>query len=441
MRSSGGHTRYQFVQGIATVGILLLLGGKVEAGAGGGGYTLTATPTQALVGQAIQVCWTTPANGVASSDWIGMYAIGASNNLYFAFQYNTTAATSGCLNFNAPLYIGSIEFRYLPLNLYNDVATSNAVNVLCAFDSHCSDGNPCTIDMCEQGACSNTSAATAMVRLDVTPTSSAIHATISVCWDTPAALATSSDWIAQFEVGTGNPQYVTYQYTGGAASGCLNFTAGPNEGDYEYRYFPQNGNCAFATTETVTFCDATLSPTCPCAATAECNDEDPCTMDTCTAGACSNIGPDANDYTISFCPPEIGGGAPIEVCWTAPAGSSNNDWIGMYPVGAHNVNYLSYQFTGGETDGCRTFTAPVAPGTYEFRYLLINGYCEARNSAPWDVCDGCSPDDFAAANDFVDCLRGPVMAPTAPCVPLDLDCDDNVDLRDVGLFQLQFTGP
>lgn len=441
MRSSGDHTCYQFGRGFAAVGVLLLLVGRVEAGAGPGGYTLTATPTQALVGQTIQVCWTTPANGAASNDWIGMFPVGVSNNLYLAYQNNTAATTSGCFNFNAPLHRGSIEFRYLPLGVYNDVATSNAVQILCGFASHCSDGDPCTIDRCAQGVCSNTSVAAAMVTLEATPTNAAIHATISVCWDLPPELATPNDWIGQYEIGSANQQYVTYQYTGGAAAGCLNFTAGPEENDYEFRFFPQGGYCDFATSETVTFCDATLSPACPCASTAECNDEDTCSVDTCTSGLCSNTRPDPNDYTVSFCPPEIGGGAPIEVCWTAPAGSSQIDWIGLYAVGAPNGNYLSYQFTGGETDGCRTFTAPVATGSYEFRYLLINGYCEARNSATWDVCDGCSPDDFAAANDFVDCLRGPVMAPTVPCMPLDLDCDDNVDLRDVGLFQLQFTGP
>lgn len=441
MRSSGDHTRYQFGRGFAAVGVLLLLVGRVEAGAGPGGYTLTATPAQALVGQAIQVCWTTPANGAASNDWIGIYGLGTTNHQYLGYQYNTLAATSGCLNVNAPLYRGSIEFRYLPLNQYNHVATSNPVQILCGTDSHCSEGDPCTIDRCIQGVCSNTPASSAMVELEATPTNAAIHATISVCWDTPAALATGADWIGQFEVGTGNPQYVAFQYTGGGASGCLNFTAGPNEGDYEYRFFPQGGACAFATSGTVSFCDATLSPACPCAATAECNDEDPCTADTCTSGVCSNIGPDPSDYTISFCPMEIGGGAPIEVCWTAPVGSSNNDWIGLFQVGATNFNYQSYYYTTGDTDGCRTFTAPEATGSYEFRYLLVNGYCDAQTSVAWDVCDGCSPDDFAAANDFVDCLRGPVMPPTVPCMPLDLDCDDNVDLRDVGLFQLQFTGP
>lgn len=426
------------LRGIAALCVVPALTGSAVAQ---GSYTLVATPSQVSVGEVIQVCWTTPAGGASNSDWIGMFAAGAPNTQYLNYIYNSSAATSGCVNFTAPVFVGDLEFRYLPLNLYNSVATSNTVNVLCAADYHCTDADPCTIDKCLQGACTHSSPAAAMISLTAAPTASALHGLISVCWDTPAHLASNADWIGQFEVGTGNTFYVAYQYTGGAASGCLNFIAGPNEGDYEYRFFPQNGSCAFATSQTVSFCDATLAPTCPCASTAECNDEDPCTADLCTASVCSNIGPDPQLYTITFCPAQIGGGAPIEVCWTAPAGSSSIDWIGLYAVGASNFSYLAYQFTDGETDGCRTFTAPVAPGSYEFRYLLVNGYCESQTSATWDVCDGCSPDDFAAAADLVDCLRGPVTPPTAHCAPLDLDCDDNIDLHDAALFQLQFTGP
>lgn len=280
MKSCTRPNDLRFLGGLVAACVFLALTGSIEAG---GGHTLTAAPIQVTVGQTIQVCWTAPAGGVASNDWIGMFVAGAPNTQYLGFQVNSTASTSGCFNFTAPVHVGYLEFRYLPLNLYTSVATSNAVNVLCAADAHCSDSVACTIDKCIQGACSNTTTATAMIALTATPTALTLHGVISVCWNTPAHLASNTDWIAQFKVGTGNFSYVSYQYTGGAATGCLPFAAGPNEGDYEFRFFPQNGNCAFATSQTVTFCDATLSPTCPCAATAECNDEDICTVDQCTA--------------------------------------------------------------------------------------------------------------------------------------------------------------
>jgi hypothetical protein len=57
--------------------------------------------------------------------------------------------------------------------------------------------------------------------------------TIDACWTAPSA--SPSDWIVLHVVGTSNNQYYTYQYTGGAVSGCLPFGA-PPRGTYEFRY-------------------------------------------------------------------------------------------------------------------------------------------------------------------------------------------------------------
>lgn len=426
---------------IGTGVAVTLLGLRAAAAAGPGGYTLTASPTTVAVGGMVRVCWTSPLIGTTSTDWIAMYFVGNPNTQYLAYQYNSTAATSGCLDFAAPGFSGVIEFRYLLVNGYTSTATSNTVNVTCAADSHCHDGDPCTINKCIAGACQYPNAVAAMVELTASAGKVPLHGTVSACWEIPAHVASTLDWIGLYTVGAPNPFYHTFQYTGGLASGCLHFTAGPNEGMHEFRYMPQNGYCDFAVSETVVFCDATTAPDCPCTVAVECNDEDPCTTDACTGGACSNTAPDPLDYSLTFCPPEVSGGARIEVCWTAPEGSSGSDWVAIYPVGANPFGYLSYFYTFGATQGCRSLAAPPGSGDYEFRYLLLGGYCTALASVAWEVCAGCSPDDFMTARDFVDCLRGPAVVASLACAHLDLDCDDNVDLHDVSIFQAQFAGP
>jgi hypothetical protein len=44
--------------------------------------------------------------------------------------------------------------------------------------------------------------------------------------------------------------------------------------------------------------------------------------------------------------------------------------------------YVSWFWTGGATSGSRQVTAPLSPGLYEFRYLLLDGYNQAAISNP-----------------------------------------------------------
>src|SRR4030095_7103722 len=60
-------------------------------------------------------------------------------------------------------------------------------------------------------------------------------------------------------------------------------------------------------------------------------------------------------------------------------GRPATDWIGLYRVGEHNTSYLAYQYTQGAPSGSFTFTAPSV-GSYEFRYLLEDGYVSAATS-------------------------------------------------------------
>lgn len=75
-------------------------------------------------------------------------------------------------------------------------------------------------------------------------------------------------------------------------------------------------------------------------------------------------------------------GNDITVNWIS-TNPQHQDWIGLFLQGAPNNTYGDYQFIpDGQTMGTFTFAAPATPGTYEFRYLLTNGYTSVATSAP-----------------------------------------------------------
>ena len=84
-----------------------------------------------------------------------------------------------------------------------------------------------------------------------------------------------------------------------------------------------------------------------------------------------------NSLTVSST--SVPAGNPVTATWYAPAGSSATDWIGFYQTGADNRSYLAYKYTNGATTGTFTLNTP-GPGTYEFRYLLNNGYTSVTKS-------------------------------------------------------------
>lgn len=68
----------------------------------------------------------------------------------------------------------------------------------------------------------------------------AAGASLSVDWRAPAG-SSIWDWIGLFRVGDPNTGELWYAYTGGAAAGTRSLTAPGTPGQYEVRYFPNNG--------------------------------------------------------------------------------------------------------------------------------------------------------------------------------------------------------
>ena len=88
--------------------------------------TLSAT-SPVIAGGAIDVTWTTSADGVSSTDWIGLYATGAPDSA--SLERRTTAGhASATIVFTAPATAGTYEMRYFSGNGAR-LAVSNAITV------------------------------------------------------------------------------------------------------------------------------------------------------------------------------------------------------------------------------------------------------------------------------------------------------------------------
>ncbi len=284
-------------------------------------YSLTANPTTAATGGSLTVSWTAPA-GRPAGDWIALYKLGADNYQYGWWKY-TGGAGSGSFSLNAPAEAGSYEFRYLLNNGYSDAARSAAVKV--------------------EAPATNTYSLTAA------PTNVIAGGTISLAWTAPAGRPVN-DWIGLYKVGAASSAYGWWMYTGGAATGSFNVPAPSASGQYEFRYLLNNGYSESARSNVVT-------------------------VDSSGGSAYSLIAGAASAKV----------GTPISVSWTAPAGTSVKDWIGLFRTGDSTAAYVWWSYTNGTTAGTANLTAPSQTGTYEFRYFLNDGSSEAARSGPVSV--------------------------------------------------------
>ena len=83
-------------------------------------------------------------------------------------------------------------------------------------------------------------------------------------------------------------------------------------------------------------------------------------------------------------------GEPLQVTWSGAPGN-RADWLGLYPAGeADPYNYLAYIYTDAAVSGSGTFDAAaiggqLAPGDYEIRLLVDDGYAAIAVSQPFTV--------------------------------------------------------
>ena len=74
--------------------------------------------------------------------------------------------------------------------------------------------------------------------------------------------------------------------------------------------------------------------------------------------------------------------------WSAAAGHSAKDWIGLYSSGAGDGAFVAWVYTTGTSSGSRSFTVPstVPPATtYQFRLYANDGFTRLATSRPITV--------------------------------------------------------
>ncbi|MCS6288614.1 MAG: hypothetical protein H8K10_06510 [Nitrospira sp.] len=95
-----------------------------------------------------------------------------------------------------------------------------------------------------------------------------------------------------------------------------------------------------------------------------------------------NISP--NGFTVIASPASAVSGGSVTVAWTAPSTHSSQDWIGLFLVGQPSAGntIVTYKYVPGGPNGLMTFNLPnvMTPHTYEFRYLLNNGFTKSATS-------------------------------------------------------------
>jgi hypothetical protein len=279
--------------------------------------------------------------------------------------------------------------------------------------------------------------------LSASPASVNSGANITVSWTAPSG-SSATDWIGLFATGSPNTAPVWRQYTGGAASGTASVAAPATAGTYEFRYLLNNTYTDVARSNpiSVTAVGPVISGVSAGAITANSatiswmtdvpsdsqvdygtalpySFSSPLNSTLVTAHSVALSGLSASTtyhyrvksrnsagvlsvsgdftfttagatptYTLSASPSSVAGGATVTVTWTAPAGSSPYDWVALFATGASNTAYLAWQYTGGAASGSFSVAAPLTAGTYEFRYLLNNGYTDVARSNTVTVTAG-----------------------------------------------------
>lgn len=315
------------------------------AGAAGAEFAVTVSPSTVSPGGTITAIWTAPAGQTASTDWLGLYAVGAPATSYLAYQY-TGGGTSGTATFTAPAPFGSYEIRYLLQDGYTEAATSNPVIV----------GT-------ESGG------GTVIATVTVTPASVAPGATFTAAWTVTSGTTSTTDWVGLFVPGTPDSAYLEYHPVGIGSGGSVAFTAPGTPGAYEIRYLvpAAGGGYTRAATTAVTV--------------------------TSPGGGGGTAG-----FSLTASPASILMGGQTTVSWVVPASTSPPmDFIGLFAPGTSDEEVLGGIFfpTGGSLSGSLDVTVPVyvGAGMFEFRLLRAEsaGLTRKVTSNPLSVGDNVTP--------------------------------------------------
>ena len=178
--------------------------------------TVSVTPPSVAAGGTVTATWS-GIGSPTSTDWIGLYPTGASDQYTSRISWRyTTGTASGSVPYTIPATLapGTYELRLFTNFTYNRIGTSNTFTV--------------------------TASPPVTASLSVTPSSIAAGGTVTATWSGIAA-PTSTDWIGLYAPGTPDSYqyYYRWQYTTGTASGSMPFAipATLPPGTYELRLY------------------------------------------------------------------------------------------------------------------------------------------------------------------------------------------------------------
>ncbi|MGI9343393.1 MAG: hypothetical protein ACR2QV_11115, partial [Gammaproteobacteria bacterium] len=182
----------------------------------------------------------------------------------------------------------------------------------------------------------------------------------------------ANNWLALAEVGAPDSAYVQFTYVGAGVTDTAWTVAAPSiAGQYEFRLFLGSGYTRLATSAAVQVTEPTPPP------------------------------PDPNGPSLQISAATVTSGDPLTATLTGGPGGAT-DWLALAEVGAPDSAYAQFTYVGaGMTDRTWTVNAP-APGQYEFRLFLNNGYERAATSVAIMVGEPPPPPDPGPANLAVD---------------------------------------
>ncbi|MGH9141917.1 MAG: hypothetical protein ACRD2I_12360, partial [Vicinamibacterales bacterium] len=189
--------------------------------------------------------------------------------------------------------------------------------------------------------------------VSLTPSPVAPGANVTVTW-AGILTPTPKDWLGLVPLNAPDASYVARVYLSGRTDDSVPFVlpASLAAGQYEARIFADDGWQIAGVSNVVTITDpsATLN------------------LNAVTAVA----------------------GGTVTANWSAVAAPTPTDWIGVYPAGAADANYLRRVNTNGSADGTTTFTLPgtLALGTYELRLFSNNTFTRLAVSNAFSVVVG-----------------------------------------------------
>jgi len=195
------------------------------------GYALVPSPSSITAGQSVTVTITAPGCPSCRNDWIGLYNVGDDDRGFLQFVRVSGTGTT----LNVPLQTpGLYEFRYFLTNGYTRTAVSSVVTVT-------SGGVPNLTVNGSSGAISVSAGAPVAVGVQNGP-------------------ANPTDWVGLYQTGAADTAYLNWFYlngsktapTSGLASANVPFTMPGTLGDYEFRFFSNNGFTRLATSPMVT---------------------------------------------------------------------------------------------------------------------------------------------------------------------------------------------